>query len=202
MAALPIFHSLIQINERNHRMKRIHWTAKRVALGVFLSLAMTAAAFFVATYLSEGSKEAKTGTAGNLPMAVTVDFPDGQLTPTTPVKVTATVNNTSGAPRVWKSFPMSIKTPTVPICGEQWLELYAQRDQAGVKSEAPAWSEIIKGTNSTAMAPIATGVQNIFNTANGELEAVYLRFKPGLIAGTNQKSCENVPVVVTGKLTE
>lgn len=183
-------------------MKRIHWTAKRAALGVFLSIAITAAAFFVATYLSEGTHEGKTGTAGNQAQAVTINFPDGELTPTNPVKVTATVNNTSGSPRVWKSFPMSIKTPTVPICGEQWLELYAQRDQAGVKSEAPAWSEIIKGTNASPMAPIATGVQNIFNTANGELEAVYLRFKPSLVATTNQKSCENVPVIVTGKLTE
>lgn len=183
-------------------MQRIHWTAKRVALGVFLSLAMTAAAFFVATYLSEGSKEAKTGKAGNLAQQVTIDFPDGELTPTHPVKVTATVNNTSGAPRVWKSFPMTVKTPTVPVCGEQWLELYAQRDQSGVKSEAPAWSQIIKGTNSTPMAPLGTGVQNIFNTANGELEAVYLRFKPGLVESTNQSSCEGVPVVVTGKLTE
>jgi hypothetical protein len=159
-------------------------------------------AFFVSTYLSEGSKEAKTGTAGNQAQAVTISFNDGELTPTTPVKVTATVNNTSGAPRTWKSFPMTVATPTVPICGEQWLELYAQRDQSGVKSEAPAWSEIIKGTNSTPMAPVATGTHSIFDPANGEIEGVYLRFKPGLVASTNQKSCEGVTVKVTGKLTE
>lgn len=174
----------------------------RVAVGICGFIVSMAAAFFVATYLSEGSKEAKTGTAGNVAQAVTVNFPDGELTPTHPVAVTATVNNTSGEPRVWKSFVMSVKTPTVPVCGEQWLELYAQRDQSGVKSEAPAWGQIIKGTNSTPMAPIATGVQNIFNTANGELENVYLRFKPGLVGSTNQKSCEGVAVAVTGKLTE
>lgn len=165
-------------------------------------LVSLAAAFFVATYLSEGTHEGKTGTAGNLAQAVTVNFPDGELTPTHPVIVTATVNNTSGESRVWKSFPMSVKTPTVPVCGEQWLELYAQRDQAGVKSEAPAWSAIIKGTNTTPLAPIPTGIHNIFDTANGELENVYLRFKPGLVGSTNQKTCEGVPVVVTGKLTE
>jgi hypothetical protein len=97
---------------------------------------------------------------------------------------------------------MEVKTPSIPVCGTTWLELYAQRDQAGVKSEAPAWSEIIKGTNVTPLKPVPTGVHNIFDTANGELENVYLRFKPSLVGTTNQKSCEGVPVVVTGKLTE
>jgi hypothetical protein len=161
----------------------------RVAVGICGFFVSMAAAFFVATYLSEGSKEAKTGTAGNISQAVTISFPDGELTPTHPVPVTATVNNTSGSPRVWKSFVMSV-------------ELYAQRDQAGVKSEAPAWGQIIKGTNSTPLAPVATGVHNIFDPANGEIENVYLRFKPGLTGSTNEKSCEGVPVVVTGKLTE
>lgn len=174
----------------------------RVAVGVCGFIVSMAAAFFVATYLSEGTHEANTGTEGNKAQTVTISFPDGELTPTHPVPVTATVNNTSGAPRVWKSFVMSVATPTVPVCGSTWLELYAQRDKAGVKSEAPAWAEIIKGTNSTPMAPIPTGVQNIFSTANGELENVYLRFKPGLAESTNQKTCEGVPVKVTGKLTE
>ena len=165
-------------------------------------LVSLAAAFFVATYLSEGTAEHKTGTAGNQAQAVTINFPDGELTPTHPVAVTATVNNTSGEPRVWKSFVMSVATPSVPTCGQNWLELYAQRDQAGVKSEAPAWGQIIKGTNSTPMAPIATGVQNILSTASGELENVWLRFKPSLVGSTNQKTCEGVPVVVSGKLTE
>lgn len=175
----------------------------RVAVGICGFIVSMAAAFFVATYLSEGSREAKTGTAGNVAQAVTINFPDGELTPTHPVAVTATVNNTSGEPRVWKSFVMSVKTPSVPVCGEQWLEIYPEREQtAGVKSEAPAWSSIIKGTNSTPMAAIPTGVHNIFDTANGELTAVWLRFKPGLVGSTNQKSCEGIPVVVSGKLTE
>lgn len=173
----------------------------RVAVGICGFIVSLAAAFFVATYLSEGTQEAKTGSAGNIAMPVTIGVPEG-LTPTNPVKVTATVNNTSGAPRVWKSFPMSVSTPSVPICGSQWLELYAQRDQSGVKSEAPAWSEIIKGTNAAPLAPVATGTHSIFDPANGEIEGVYLRFKPGLVASTNQSSCENVPVKVTGKLTE
>lgn len=190
-------------SNRKETMSNRKWRhGARVAVGICGFIVSMAAAFFVATYLSEGTHEAKTGTAGNQAQAVSISFNDGELTPTTPVKVTATVNNTSGAPRVWKSFPMTVATPTVPICGEQWLELYAQRDQAGVKSEAPAWSEIIKGTNSTPMAPIATGVQNILSSASGEIEGVYLRFKPGLVGSTNQKSCEGVTVKVTGKLTE
>lgn len=190
-------------SNRKETMSNRKWrNGARIAAGFAGFVVSLAAAFFVTTYLSEGTHEGKTGTAGNQAQAVTINFPEGELTPTHPVIVTATVNNTSGGPRVWKSFPMEVKTPTVPVCGEQWLELYAQRDQAGVKSEAPAWSEIIKGTNSTPMAPIATGVQNIFTTANGELENVYLRFKPALVGSTNQKSCEGVSVKVTGKLTE
>ncbi len=181
-------------------MQRIKWTAKRVALGFALSLAATAAAFFVATYLSDGTGEGKTGNAGNFAQPVSISFPDGTLTPTNPVKVTATVNNTSGASRKWKSFVMEVKTPAAPICGEQWLQLRGEKMDG---STSTLWNEIVKGTNAVPLDNIPTGVQDIFGAGSeGALKNMWLEFKPALVATTNQKSCENVPVIVTGKLTE
>jgi hypothetical protein len=173
----------------------------RVAVGICGFIVSMAAAFFVATYLSEGTHEAKTGTAGNFAQAVNVGFPEG-LTPTNPVKVTATVNNTSGAARQWKSFRLEIKTPTVPICGEQWLQLRPEKEDG---TTSTAWEAQFNGTNAVPLLPIPTGVQNVFAfnpTAGNTPKAVWLEFKPSLVGSTNQASCEGVNVVVTGRLTE
>lgn len=196
----PPGHSMYSNPKGNQRMTtkaRLRHGARGAAFiaGFLVSLA---AAFFVATYLSEGTKEGKTGSAGNQAQPVNISFPDG-LTPTNPVPVTATVENNSGGSRTWKSFKMEISTPTVPICGQQWLQLRPEKTDG---TTSTAWEQIIAGTNTTPLTPISAGSRNIFNSGPDTLKAVYLEFKPALVGTTDQRSCENVSVKVTGKLTE
>lgn len=172
---------------------------RRAVFGAAMSVAMIAAAFFASTYISEGSREAKTGKGSNVALPVNISFPDGQLTPSNPVQVTATVDNTSGAPRVWKGFTMSIETPTVPAC-QSWLELYPERSNG---TASGVWQEILAGTETSPLEPISTGTQNIFAArVPSDAVKVWLRFKPALVGTTDQSSCQNAPVKVTGKLTE
>jgi hypothetical protein len=185
-----------------HMMDKRKWrNGARIAAGFAGFVVSLAAAFFVATYISSGTHEGKTGSAGNIAQPVTITFGEG-LTPTKPVEVTATVNNTSGGPRQWKSFELKIETPSVPICGQEWLQLRPEKTD-GTTSEP--WVNQFKGTNGSPLLPIPTGTQNIFAfnpTAGNTPKAVWLEFKPTLVGSTNQATCENVPVILNGKLTE
>lgn len=160
------------------------------AAGV-LGLAVSAAfAFFLTTYLGDGSHEAKTGKGTTQTLPVVVNFADG-VTPTNPVQVSASLENTSGKALTFKKFPMTVKTPTVPKCGSEWLILRGE----GSTSSGSGWDNIIKGTNEKSLDPIPAGTSNII-TNGGK---IWLEFDPSKTS-VDQTSCEGVPVVVSGHL--
>lgn len=180
------------------------WFLKRLALGAALSVAVTAVAFFtVTTFVSEGSKEGTTGatTEVNKPLPVTVSFANG-LTPTNPVKLTVEVeNNTTETARVGGP-KLEIKTPTIPICGEQWLEAFPENE---LGEENTALAARFNGSNTAALEPIPAGAKKDILTyfnSTPKIKQILLRFKPGLIGSTDQTACASQPVKVTAKLTK
>lgn len=187
-------------------MKRSpRWYLKRAVLGAALSVATMAAAFFaITTYVSEGSHEGSTGAAAevNHALPMTVSFPNG-LTPTAPQKLTIEVENNTSATATAAGPRLEIKTPTIPICGEQWLEAFPE-NEAG--EEQTALAGRFAGTNTAALEPIPAGggPKNVltFFSSTPKVKQILLRFKPSLTAATDQTACANQPVKVIAKLTK
>jgi hypothetical protein len=183
-------------------MKRVlKWSTPRVLLGAALSIATVSFAFFlVTTFSAEGSHEGKTGAAAHenhaLPLAVA--FPDG-ITPTNQVPVTLEVENPNAQAVELAGPVVHIATPTDPICGEQWLEVWGETTGG---EESSAFTERAAGTNTDALKaiPAKAAKANVLTYLPG-VKQVYMRFKPSLVAGTDQTQCAEVPVKITAALT-
>jgi hypothetical protein len=71
--------------------------SSRLAAGLIGFATTLSVAFFIGSYLGDGSHTGTIGSGGpgekTLPIAVS--FPNGELTPTHPVEVTASINNTT-----------------------------------------------------------------------------------------------------------
>jgi hypothetical protein len=180
------------------------WHLKRAVLGAALSIAVTAAAFFtLTTFISSGEHEGTTGavTEVNKALPMTVSFANG-LTPTNPVKLTVEVENNSGQIATAAGPRIEIKTPTIPICGEQWLEAFPETETG---EEQAALAARFAGTNTAALEPIPAGVKKdvlTYFNSTPKVRQILLRFKPGLISTTDQTSCASQPVKVIAKLTK
>lgn len=176
------------------------WFLKRFVLGGALSVAVVAAAFFVVTdYTSEGSHEGTTGSTSEAahPLPLTVSFPDG-VTPTHPVPLTIEVENDAAVPVELAGPQIEIKTPTDPVCAS-WMEAFPENESG---TENTGVAERISGADMRPLKPIPAGAgpANVLSYYNGTLKQITLRFKPSLVAGTDQTSCANQPVKVTAKL--
>lgn len=168
------------------------WSMRAAAgfMGLIVSMGL---AFFLTTYVGDGSHEGKTGTHGApKALAVVINFPTEQLTPTNRVEVTANLENTSGKALTFKSFPMKVETPTVPKCGSEWLILSAE----GSTLTGGGYANVIKGTNEKSLDPIPTGTNVILDNGG----KIWLEFDPSKTAATDQSSCEGIPVKVSGHL--
>jgi len=185
-------------------MRHIKWTAPRIAVGIALSLTVSAFAFFAATILndSEASHTAKSGAAEVIhkPLPMTVTFPEG-VTPAMAagVPLTMTVANNTEKAASLAGPEISISVPSDPICAS-WLEVWGET-QTG--EESAPFAERAAGTNTTdPLKPIpansaATDVLTYFPS----VKQLYLRFKPSLVAGTDQTQCAGQPIQVAAKLT-
>ncbi|HEX3241118.1 MAG TPA: hypothetical protein VHR18_13410 [Solirubrobacterales bacterium] len=175
-----------------------HRLTRSAAFGAAFSLAAAALAFFAVTYLAEGSKEGTTGGAAESTLPISVSFANG-LAPGKPVALTATVNNsTTGTVKFGHLVP-KIETPTVPVCGESWLELYAESGpgladwQTAINTGLPPAGKQFTYEKGSAV--------DLFGGLGTEKRAEFiLRFKPST-ESTNQTACANVPVKVSFKLT-
>lgn len=157
-------------------------------------LAITAAvAFFLATLIGDGSHEGLTGEGPTENLPVSIDFPDG-VSPDNPVEVSATITNETTVPIELMRFEMDVETPSVPVCGEEWLRIRPEVEGGGTSNN---WEGKLAGENENPFGPYAPGEQDVFDGINPELEAVWLEFDPALTEGTDQSACEEVPVVVT-----
>ena len=172
-------------------MRQLKWTT-RVAAFIGGLLMTTAAAFFFATFVSDGSGEGQTGKGTITQMPNNVEFEDG-LSPSKPVPLSVKVENTTGATREFSKVQFTIETPTVPICGQQWLEIKPTSGFTGF------WEETFAGTNNEKVK-VQTGTHDIFTEGGWPATVVQLRFKPSLVAFTNQTSCEDTNVIVKAHL--
>jgi hypothetical protein len=162
--------------------------SSRLTAGVVGFLTTLAVAFFIGTYLGEGTKTGTVGSGGSgtqtLPM--TINFPNGELTPTKPVALTAEINNTTGKTIQFTKVSFTFSS-TAPGCEASWFEVKA------IGTEAESWNAWIGGgTKSVSYPP---GTQPVVTSSGGSLQ---LKMKD---TGTSQAACEGAPLTVTGKLS-
>lgn len=161
----------------------------RAAAGFMGLIVSVSAAFFLTTYIGDGSHEGKTGThAAPKTLPVLISFPESQLAPEHPVEVTAKLENTTGKAVSFQKLKLTAETPTVPKCGSEWLKF---REEGGTEPEV--WQGVVNGTQSPGAIP--AGTSNIL-TNGGKL---FLEFDPSKNS-VDETSCENVPVIVKGHL--
>ncbi len=172
------------------RFKR-RWSIVPVA-GVLGLMVSAAFAFFLTTYVADGSHEGKTASHGTGTLPISITFPEGQLAPGTPVEVTAKLENTSGRALTFHKLKLTAETPSVPKCGTEWLKF---REEGG--TEPALWEGIVAGTNSAGetIPPIPAGTSPVL-TNGGKL---LLEFNPSKNT-VDESACENVAVIVKGHL--
>lgn len=162
------------------------------AAGLLGLLTTAAFAFFLTTYIADGTHEGKTASHGNGALPLQISFAEGQLAPGVPVEVTAKLENTSGRALTFHKLKLTVETPSVPKCGTEWLKF---REEGG--TEPAIWEEIVAGTNSagSTIPPIPAGTSPVL-TNGGKL---LLEFNPAKNT-VDESSCENVAVIVKGHL--
>jgi hypothetical protein len=187
----------IIINKSEKRFKR----STRVAAAWGGFIVSVAAAFFLATYIGDGSHEGTTGEGIEESLPVLVSFPDG-VTPTNPVEVSAALENTTSETITFTSFTMDVETPSFPKCGNEWLDVVAKKAADGVD---PYWNDTIHGKvrgEGIVGSPFPANKTTPIATKNnfGESVELWLEFKSGPAGTTDQSACESIPVVVDGHL--
>jgi hypothetical protein len=162
--------------------------SSRLTAGVVGFLTTLAAAFFIGTYLGEGTHTGTAGSGGSgtqtLPM--TINWPNGELTPTKPVALTAEISNTTTKSITFTKANFAISSGTSG-CEPSWFEVVA------IGTEASAWNGWFAGeAKSVSYSP---GLHPVDTSSGGSLQ---LKMKE---TGTNQAACEGASITVTGKLS-
>jgi hypothetical protein len=90
--------------------------------GIVGLLTAGAFAFFIGSFTSEATHTGTVGSGGTgvgtLPMSIS--FPEGTLSPTVPVELTALVNNTSGKSVTFHKLTLTV-VPEVAACKSTWF---------------------------------------------------------------------------------
>ena len=170
-------------------LKRLKHGVRLTALA--LGLATTASlAFFIGSFMADGTHTGTAGSGGTgaLTLPVKVDFPNGQLTPTKTVPLTAEVENTASKMVTFGGVKPTVTTGAAG-CNAAWFRIKAVGTSAAkwngiLKGELPVEAKYPPGTN-----PVVTysGTSLIL-----ELEET----------GSSQAACESANVTVALKLTE
>lgn len=170
-------------------LKRMKHGVRLTALVV--GLATTASlAFFIGSFLADGTHTGTMGSGGTgaktLPIAV--DFPDGQLTPTKSVPVTATVSNTTT-----KTLKFTKLTPTITTgtagCLPKWFT---------VTSNKTYFTDALNGK--AVELEYAPGSSPFGNPVGVETPTTFTLEM--VETGVNQEACESGTVTVQLKLTQ
>lgn len=169
----------------------------RLAAGVLGFLTTLAVAFFIGTYTGEGTHTGTVGSGGTgaQTLPVKVSFPDGELTPTKPVTLTAVLNNTTSKTVTFKKLSFTVSTGASG-CEASWFEVKPIALGTPEAAELNWWEELLAGkiTGTLAYAPGEKSVVTGVNPATG----LQLRMKE---TGATQSACEGASITVTGKLS-
>ena len=163
------------------RIGKMKW-GSRLAVGAVGFLTTLGIAFFIGSYLGDGSHTGTAGSGGEgvktLPIAVS--FPDGQLTPGNTVEITAKVNNTTGAPRTFQHLTADASS-TAPGCEDEWLK---------VEIHDPV--EDTWGTEVNRALTYPVGESNVL-PKSGSFQSYEVMMTE---SGTDQSACEGAPITV------
>jgi hypothetical protein len=165
----------------------------RLAVGILGFLTTLAVAFFIGTYLGEGTHTGTVGSGGtgSQTLPVSVSWPEGELSPTKPVTLTAKLNNTSGKTVTMHHVSFVVASNTSG-CEASWFEVKAiKTSESG--SEVTVWESILAGQE--AALTYAPGERNVVTNAATGLQ---LKMKD---TGASQSACEGASITVTGKLS-
>jgi len=169
------------------RMKHgVRLTALVVGLATTASLA-----FFIGSFMADGTYTGTTGSGGTGTKAlpISVSFPNGQLTPTKTVPLTATVNNTATKTVTFKHLTPTITTGAAG-CLPKWFV---------VSASTPFFTSALAGSPSWE-AEYAPGTSPLGKPSGAENEA---KFTLEMVeTSVDQSACESSSVTVALKLTE
>lgn len=164
----------------------------RLAAGALGFITTISVAFFIGSYLGDGSFTGNAGSGGNgtKTVPVKVSFPSGQLTPQTPVDVTAEVENTTS-----KAVTFTKVKPTVTTaagCDASWFKVIVEGG-----GKAPQWAEAFAGTASppVALTYAAGATTPVTRSSEAKLKLVLEE------TGTDQSACEGAPVTLRFQLS-
>jgi hypothetical protein len=170
-------------------LKRFKWGVRVTALA--LGLAMTAAmAFFIGSFMADGTHEGTVGSGGTgtKTLSVSLNWEDGKLTPTNPVPLTASVQNTTTKTLTFHH-AVATFTSTAPGCEGKWFK---------VGSSAEFWREAFSGqTKEIVYAPGSHGLGMMVGVENAPTFAVEMTE-----TSVDQSACEGAPLKLEVKLTE
>jgi hypothetical protein len=161
-----------------------------VAAGIVGLLTAVSMAFFVGSFLAEGEHTgtAGSGGTGKQTLAVNVNFPSGELTPTHAVPLTAEVVNPTNKAVTFGGIHPTITTG-VAGCEASWFHV------KGTGEKAAMWTGVMEN-KMPIEATYAPGTDALVTSANTSL---VLELEE---TGTNQEKCESAPVTVKFKLNE
>jgi hypothetical protein len=148
-------------------------------------------AFFIGSFMADGTHTGTTGSGGTgtKTLPITVDFPDGQLTPTKSVPLTATVSNTTTKTIAFKHLTPTITTGTAG-CLPKWF---------AVSASTPFFTSALAGSPSWEVE-YAPGTSPLGKPFGAENEA---KFTLEMVeTSVDQSACEFASVTVALKLTE
>lgn len=177
-----------------HRLKH----STRLAAGALGFLTTLSLAFFIGSYLGDGSHTgtAGSGGSGTKSVPVKVNFPDGELTPQHPVPVAADVENTASQRVTFHKVTTTV-TSSAPGCQASWFEVKAVKAGSATPEEIAEVQAAINGTPVTGSA---------YSYPPGETMPMVRNQQVGLTlvlkeTGTDQSACEGAPVTLRFQLS-
>lgn len=168
-------------------LKRMRRTTVLVA-GIVGLLTAASFAFFVGSFLADGSHEgtAGSGGTGTNTLPVKVNLLSAQLTPNSPVPLTAEVENTTSKSVTFTHVAATITTAEPAKCLPQWFHV---KVEGGGKSAQ--WTEALEGkANAPVTLKYEPGTTSVFRSSEVTAKLVLEE------TGTNQEACEGSPVTV------
>lgn len=179
-------------------MSRIR-NGSRLTAGFLGFMATLAVAFFIGNYLGDGEFTGQAGSGGNgtKTLPITLSYPSNELTPTHPVPLTATINNTTSQPQTFRFTSVTISS-TQAGCQASWFRVRAISSNT---SENEWWNAgPLGGGTGEGVLTFPPGLSPVGIGANA---AKPVSFNLELVDnGTDQSACEGAPVKVRWKVTQ
>jgi hypothetical protein len=164
-----------------------------LAAGVAGLLTAAACAFFVGSFMADGSHTGTVGEGGKgqgaIPVAV--NFPSGELTPEHAVEVTATVENKTTHTVTFEGKPAVTVSSSAPGCEASWFALKFTGEAAD------RWNEWLEGARPEKLRFMAGETAPL--VPSPATNKLMLEMKE---TGTDQSACEGKPVTLHVHLTE